>query len=218
MEKNVKKVRIYVMDISNKPFVSSKLNLLEKKRVENIVSGKNYLYRLRSLYAGLLLRHALINEGMSIDGPLSVKYNDYGKPFVEDGKKYNITHSGNVVMVAVADFEVGLDAEIRQNKVYSHIAHKVLTEREYMEYQSLSGAENTDYFIEHWVAKESYLKLMGTGIYKYPGDVDYDGRLVNGCICQQKLIKYKNHSYFVAVTTNNPVEIEVVYVSTLKVA
>lgn len=210
------KVKVYVFDITNKQFDVNKLHLLEEKRRDNILLGRNYLYKLRSLYAGLLLRHALIAECGEISTPLEVEYNEFGKPYVNDGKHFSITHSGNIVMVAVADFDVGLDAEIVQNKVYSHIYQKVLSERELKEYSKLSGMKMSEYFLAHWVAKEAYLKYKGMGIRKFPSDVDVTDCLVNEIPYELKRFTYKNHDYFAAVATGDEAEVDFVYVKAIK--
>ena len=141
-------VKVYITDISNKSLQPQKYDLLEVNRKENIITAKNYLYRLRSMCAGLLLRHALISEGCEVNGVLDVKYTDKGKPYIENGKKFSISHSGNIVIVAVSDFEVGVDAEICQNKVYSHIASKVLSPNEFIEYDKLVGVDKITYFYD----------------------------------------------------------------------
>lgn len=210
------KVKIYVLDISNKHFDLSNLSLLEEKRRDNILVARNYLYKLRSMYAGLLLRHAMLNEGVVFDDSLNVEYSDNGKPFIRDGKNYSITHSGNVVMVAVADFEIGLDTEILQNKVYSHIANKVLSQRELMEYNKLKGKDMSEYFISHWVVKEAYLKFLGTGMKKFPSDVDVGCCLVNEHPYHLSAFNYKQYNYFTAVVAEEEFETETIYVKTLK--
>ncbi|MBR2968731.1 MAG: 4'-phosphopantetheinyl transferase superfamily protein [Clostridia bacterium] len=214
----MEKIKVYVLDISNRPFVTSKLDLVEEKRAENILNGKNYLHRLRSFYAGLLLRHAMICEGMNVNGRLPVEYNDYGKPYINGGKKFSITHAGNTVMVAVADVEVGLDAEIKQNKIYSEVSSKILTESEDLCYKSLEGKEKTEYFLTRWVAKEGYTKLLGGVMNKCPFAVEVGENDVNGCPYITSQIKYKNHLYFVSVVSRQSFETEFVYVSTLKTA
>ena len=216
MENNYNKVRVYILDISNKPYDPDKLSLLEPARRKNIEESKNYLYKLRAMYAGLLLRHALRCEGAELPAVLDVKYTEYGKPYVEGGKHFSITHSGNLVMVAVADFEIGLDAEIKQNKVYTHIADRILSEREYSEYSAVVGAAKSEYFLSKWVVKESYLKCLGTGIRKYPADVEVYEDNVNGYPYVSDFLNYRNYSYYVALTAKQAVSVEPVYVATLK--
>ena len=217
MDNFANKVKIYILDISNKPFDLKKIDLLEEKRKENILTAKNYLYRLRSLYAGLLLRHVLLQEGQSISTPIVMEYNESGKPYIKGGKFFSISHSGNVVIVAVSDVEIGIDAEIKQNKVYAHIASKVLSEVEFSQYEKLYGEEKIRYFLSHWVTKEAYLKCNGTGIKKYPSNVEVSSDNVNGY--KYNLIEKdcKNYSYFISTVCRGNFETELVHVTSLKV-
>lgn len=214
----MEKVRVYTLDISNKQFDKAKLEVLEEKRKQNIESGKNYLYKLRSLYAGLLLRHALISEGMEVDGPLKIDYNAFGKPYLRHGKNFSISHSGNLVIVAVSDDVIGVDAEILQNKVYSYVAPKVLTETELKTFNGLSGKEKLEFFISCWVKKEAYLKYKGTGLDKYPSSIETSENEVNGTPCSFIQLKVKSYNYSLSLVSANPVEVEVVAVSNLKTA
>jgi len=210
------KVKIYILDISNKSFDLSKISLLEEKRQENVLTAKNYLYRLRSLYAGLLLRHVLLQEGQAVSTPLDMAYNEFGKPYIENGKNFSISHSGNIVIVAVSDCEVGVDAEIKQNKVYTHIARKVMAEKELAQYDNLFGEEKRAYFLSHWVTKEAYLKCVGTGMNKYPSDVEVSLDNVNGYRYNVIDTEYKNYSYYISAVCKEDFETELIYVTNLK--
>ncbi len=211
-----KTVRLYILDISTREFDVSKISLLEEKRRDEILTGKNYLYNLRSLYAGLLLRHAFIKEGFAVSGPLEVEYNEHGKPSVRGYPHFSITHSGNLVIIGVADFPVGIDAEIKQNKVYSHIADKVFSPRELGEYSLLEGKDMSDYFLSHWVVKEGYLKLIGTGLNGYPKDVDVSAD-VNGMNYTVERLEYRNYTYFLAAVSKERTVMEKNFVSALRI-
>lgn len=208
-EKNA--VKLYVYDISASDFDSEKISLVEEKRRENLLTGKNYLYRLRSLYAGLLLRHALKLEGYDVKDPLNVEYGEHGKPFVRGAKHFSISHSGNLVVVGISENEVGVDVEIKQNKIYSNIIDKTLTEKERAEYYSLEGLDRSVYFLKKWVRKESYVKYLGTGFDIYPCKIsDEDAMHSDG------EINYKNYKYFYSVCSAMPAEVSIVYVKRLK--
>ena len=208
------KVNLYVLDLSDKPYDASRLPLLEGKRRKNAEEAKNFLYKLRTLYSGLLLRYALKEEGEIVPPtPLNVKYNLFGKPFITDGfKNFSITHSGNLVIVAVSQSEIGVDAEIAQKKVYTHIAPKVFSEKELNEYENLFGEAKTEYFLSKWTQKEAYLKYVGTGLTKDLSSVVCENGKIKGVpVFTEKLTKGK-YSYFVSVVTGDEAEINVIYV------
>lgn len=207
------KVNLYVLDISDKPYDASKLALLEDKRRKNAEEAKNFLYKLRTLYSGLLLRYALKSEGEVVPTPLNVKYNSFGKPFITDGfKNFSITHSGNLVIVAVSESEVGVDAEIIQKKVYTHVASKVFSEKEKSEYENLFGEPKTEYFISKWTQKEAYLKYVGTGLTGNLTAVATENGKIKGVpVCTQKITS-GIYSYFVSVVTGGEVQTNVIFV------
>ena len=164
-------VKVYALDISDMPFDEGLIPLVERARAEKILSSGNAEYKRRSLYAGILLRHALFTEGEVFHGAIEMRYGDRGKPYVKGSDKFfGITHSGDLVFVATAACEVGIDAEVPQNKDYSQFIKKTLSETEREEYRL--SKDKTSFFLEKWVIKESYLKLLGTGLEAYPSRID----------------------------------------------
>ncbi len=209
----MKNVRTYILDISNKPYDVKRITLLEEKRRQNSEQAKNFLYKLRTLYSGLLLRYALEKEGEVITTPLNVKYNSFGKPFITDGiKSFSITHSGNLVIVAVCDGEVGIDAEIVQKKVYTHIAPAVFSETELSEYEVLYGKEKTDYFLKHWTAKEAYLKYVGTGINRNLKEYSLENGKIKGVPVHTEKLTSGSYEYVISLVCGEDVNCEKVFV------
>lgn len=41
----------------------------------------------------------------------NVYYNEYGKPYLDNGLYFNISHSKNVIVCVISDREVGIDIE-----------------------------------------------------------------------------------------------------------
>ncbi len=84
-----------------------------------------------------------------------------GKPYI-DGLHFNISHSGEYVVCAFADSEVGVDIEkIREYR--KRVAEKFHPE----EIAAIENSEDKDLeFFKIWTMKEAYLKCLGTGISK----------------------------------------------------
>ena len=89
-----------------------------------------------------------------------------GKPhLVRDvGIRFNVSHSGALLLVAVADQEVGVDVqEVRPLHNPEGVARRVLSPRE-----QEAGAD----FFQAWARKEAVLKATGEGIRRGLAEVE----------------------------------------------
>ena len=130
-----------------------------KKKVERYVFEKD---RLLCLGAGLLCAHALRYEGVD---DLTLAEGEFGKPHLAHvpDVHFNLSHSGHMVTCVVCGSPVGVDVEER------HTADDDVMR---MCFQSqeirwiLAQADKSKAFTRMWTRKESYLKLLGTGLSK----------------------------------------------------
>lgn len=205
-------VNVYVYDMTGSEFDPSKLCLIEQKRREGILTSADPNFKRRSLYAGLLLRRVVMEEGISADGPLQVEYGEHGKPFI-GGAHFNMTHTGNIVMVAAAEFEIGIDAERADRRVPQNVCRMALSPNEYAEYIK-KGDDKDSFFISKWIAKESYLKCIGSGISGYPSDIEAEGDSVRGLPVKYGRVESMGQSYVFAVCGRQPFSMTVKYVIT----
>lgn len=112
--------------------------------------------KLRCLGGRLLLTHCF---GTDYDS--RVFYNAYGKPFIKDGLCFNLSHSGDYVVLALSTRAVGVDIQYHEEGDYislSRIAFHV-SEQQYL--KSCRPLKETFYSL--WSLKESYMKAVGTG-------------------------------------------------------
>lgn len=130
-------------------------------------------YRFRkdkcaSLGAELLLRKALGDLGIS---EFAFSFGKAGKPYLagQNGLFFNLSHSGNYVLCAVSDHEIGCDIEIVKD-IDLHIAKRFFHRNEYevIASQSTDRAKR-ELFFRYWTLKESFLKATGLGM-KLPLD------------------------------------------------
>lgn len=118
----------------------------------------------RSICAELLLQYSLYQSFRHIV-PLDIGYNKFGKPFLNNIRdfSYNLSHSGDWVVIAYGNSEVGIDIEkIHIGKEYNLDHYFSAEEKSYL--HSATGAERNQRFIQLWTLKESYLKYIGTGL------------------------------------------------------
>ena len=160
-------VEITLVKLSDElPFNIGLLHFVSFERRVRILKYKNEIDKKRSLIAELLIRKAAYEE---LDIPIEkvkISYNPYGKPFIDNVRyfKFNITHSGNYVAIAVSRYGVGIDIEKIEN-IDMGVAKRFFMKSEYQYIKSLSSeTEKINAFYMLWTLKESYIKAIGKGL------------------------------------------------------
>ena len=109
----------------------------------------------------------VLNEIYNIStNKIIIKKSKYGKPFLflnNSDIKINISHSGQVVVVAVSDREIGVDVqkvEPVENDVFSYLDFFTVDEMKYID----SFSEKSDIFTVFWTRKEATIKRFGLRI------------------------------------------------------
>ncbi|MFE9577520.1 4'-phosphopantetheinyl transferase family protein [Nocardia sp. NPDC006044] len=95
---------------------------------------------------------------------------EHGKPGLAcAAPAFNLTHTGGLAVIAIAGSgSVGVDAETLDAYFdLAGLSARVLTPREV----ERVGAD-TGRFLHHWVAKESYLKWLGSGLTVSPDTIE----------------------------------------------
>lgn len=92
------------------------------------------------------------------------QYNEYGKPYVEGGPEFSLSHCKFGIAVAVDNKPIGIDIEgIRDLK--PELVERTMNEMEKQLVESReSRVESAIEFTKLWTMKEAYLKYLGTGI------------------------------------------------------
>lgn len=88
----------------------------------------------------------------------------HGKPYFKDKTRFpffNISHSGDYAVCAVATCEIGID--IQKIQSYSpRLLRRILTKQELLQLEQ--SEEKESFFCRFWSQKESYVKWSGQGI------------------------------------------------------
>ena len=116
--------------------------------------------------AELLLNRSL-EQCTDVQTPVKYHRNEHGKPYLTDTPEIyvNWSHSGDYVICAVADREVGIDLQKMDREPKENLIRKVLTKEEQEFYRSVPKPERKKLFYRYWSVKESFLKALGTGFY-----------------------------------------------------
>lgn len=97
---------------------------------------------------------------------LEYRYGEMGKPYlVNVPLYYNLSHSGDFVLCAVSEQEIGADIqEIRRGDVM-RVAERYFAEEELEKLQEChTEAEKSQFLFQLWTKKEAFGKLTGKGI------------------------------------------------------
>lgn len=118
--------------------------------------------QLRSLYGDVLTRHLICERLHITNDQIIFSKNEYGKPMVHDLPiHFNISHSGDFVLVGISDYELGVDIELRKENSLG-IAKSFFHPTEYE--AILHHANPNLLFYDIWCRKESYVKCIGKGL------------------------------------------------------
>lgn len=138
------------------------LELVGENKRNKILNIKQHKKRLQSLFADVLLRVILCTR-FNIDIN-DIKFDDVnGKPYlVGESICFNVSHSENMVAVAVSDRNIGVDLEKTRN-INPKLIDRYFTKCE-KEYISVDLPDWQTRFFEVWTKKEAFLKRSGVGL------------------------------------------------------
>jgi 4'-phosphopantetheinyl transferase len=161
-------VEVYAIRLLNdEDFLAKKELLLDHLPVSN----RNFIARFkktssaqRSLFSELLSRFILSQKLGIKSKAIIFNKSENGKPFLENrNAHFNLSHSGNWVVLALSKSEVGIDVELIRPVNY-RIAERFFSPAEVRLLNTRKDNDKLDYFFDLWTLKESYLKLIGTGL------------------------------------------------------
>jgi len=185
----------------------NKINLVKDKfpkRYEFAIKQNSIANTKRLLLGAYLLISYLNIEEKDI------KVNQYGKPYVNNNYFFNLSKSNELVVLAISENEVGVDVECVTNKDVSAIINNLLIEeKEYLE-------NNKEYnFYKIWTAKESFMKLIGSGLsysfrkFSTIGLIKNNEDIIDNKKVYFKSIDYDN--YVISISSFTPInELEII--------
>lgn len=85
-------------------------------------------------------------------------YDEFGKPYLENGLHISITHSHQFSAIIISDQTVGIDMELQRDKI-TKIAHKFVNDQELKRLKDLSFEDYVKKLTVKWGAKEAIFKI-----------------------------------------------------------
>lgn len=141
----------------------------EQQRAERFLfqNDRDKFIAARGLLRMILSRYLSIEPG-----ELRFCYSPYGKPELstemnKHGLGFNLSHSGELALYAVAVDQVGIDLErIQTDLDYVAIAQRCFSSQESAALLALPPTYRCEAFFRVWTCKEAYLKAKGEGIFQ----------------------------------------------------
>lgn len=133
--------------------VQRMLPLVSAQRREQALKYKHTLGQFCCLKSWLMLSAMHIGE-------MEFLYNEHGKPYIEGGPFFSISHCKQGIAVAIDDQPIGIDIEAIRN-VDQDLILRTMNEEEQKQIHS-----NRD-FTRLWTQKEAIVKAQGVGIVSF---------------------------------------------------
>lgn len=182
-----------INDIENEKIFHEKLVQVKTVRQQKVLRCKRRDDQLRSLAAGLLIRHAVEEELLSYK-ELEFETNSNGKLLINQSVCpvwISISHSGEFAAVAISNHKIGIDLQ----------QQKELKSQDRMKKMCYNDAEldSRESFFYHWTRKEAYSKMLGLGMKLNFKEID----TTSG---ENYWTKRIEGDYWLSVASNHPVK------------
>lgn len=138
------------------------LPLVSAQRREQALRYKHTFGKFCCLKSWMMLNSVCL---LLLDkSPVTFLYNEHGKPYLENGPHFSISHCKEGIAVAVSEKPIGIDIESIR-KADRELVTRVMNERE----QALIKAQTdpSREFTRIWTQKEAIVKAQGVGITSF---------------------------------------------------
>ena len=190
----------YICAENHDYLIKTHLHKFPKDFQEKIRVFKRWQDAQLSLLGRLLLNYGLQKMDKDYRNE-NLSYTSYDKPFFnDDPTKFNISHSGEIVVCVISDSnDVGIDVEII-NEINIEDFEMQMTKSEWDNLMVIHNKETA--FYDFWTQKEAVIKANGQGLsipLKSFEVVDYHTRINEECFFLKEIFldeKYKCHLAF----------------------
>ena len=175
-------------------------------RKRKIDALKPHRSKLLSLGAGILLDTAMKDAGIS---SYEIELLENEKPRIKGMRDvfFNISHSGEMVVLGISDKEIGVDVEKVKHFKESLINYVFMPQDQELAKELMeSGSDKDKVYTRLWTVKESIMKYSGKGISLSPKNILLrleDGKIKASsaaCDCEAlNLMPYEIDDYQITV-------------------
>ena len=145
----------------------SLLSADEKERASRLIFERD---RMRFVISRTAMR-GILSEYLGIaPHEISFSYSSNGKPelalrFRESGIKFNLSHSGELALLAVArDLCVGIDIEFIDENLAMNEMALLGSQQESIVLSNFPSEQKSEAFFKWWTRKEAFTKMLGVGL------------------------------------------------------
>ena len=193
----MKIIRLLIADITlGFKYRSFLLKNISEEQREKVLAFKNEKDQARSLISAYLI-NSLSNE--------KVMKKCMGKPYFENGPYFNVSHSGQYIVMAISENEVGVDIEENVEKDMSSLV------RIFNETEAKMIKEHADFYYL-WCAKESLIKCFGgsVGQIKEVPSLPLNGlKTFKGKDYQSQTFLFDKHIISITNESKEPFEVKI---------
>lgn len=144
---------------------------MPKFRQQKIDALKPLKSKLQCLGAGILMQKAMADIGIE---SYEIKLGEVHKPYIDGHSDvfFNISHSGDVVILGISDKEIGVDVE-KIKHFSDNLIDYVFTQEDQALAKELTDSESDAdrIYTRLWTVKESIMKHSGRGIALTPKSI-----------------------------------------------
>ena len=160
-------LKVFYLRISDYVGLSEQI-LLQKVSEEaqrTIMTFQNEKVRRQKCIGEAMTRTLVEAYGALRSGGYAIVKNEHGKPYIQASNPifYNLSHSGDFLVCAISDKEVGIDIQ-QMGREKPHLVERYFHPNEVEKLRNSPHNERLPLFYRYWAAKESYLKYRGTGL------------------------------------------------------
>ena len=179
----MKKVELYIVDLSKDNAITFGLSKKDMKKIDMQKAVSNFL---KQMFVG------------------DYSFNEHGKP-ISDKVHFNISHSNDYVVIALADVDVGADIEMIDRPYKQNMIDFICSEEE------KPLIKDNESFYKVWTSKESLIKCLGIGLsinLKSVPALPFEGaKIFQNQSFFTKQIKLANYQLSLTIAGNSDFEI-----------